>query len=797
MKTDQRVTAMARFVAGTAAAAITVLFLTSIFSCQPTETKDPSPTQKVAVIANEQQKRATEEPDAREQPDGTRRMAQLLEQLGKDSDRKLLEQRPDANLARYVRNIKPPLDLRSRTILEAKEAYDLLLLGQSQEAAQRFQRIKDTIVENKSLFDANLLRVVREYLAISYLRRGEQANCICQHSPDSCLFPIKGSGVHRVKQGSQAAIKEYAEVLNENPKDLTARWLLNIAYMTLGEYPDNVPKRWLIAPDLFKSEHEFQRFSDVAPQWGVDAVGLAGGCIIEDFDGDGYLDLMTSSSGLEKGRDQLRFFHNNGDGTFSDRTAEAGLSGIIGGKNLIQADYNNDGFPDVLVLRGGGLLGRLGQQPLSLLRNNGDGTFEDVTEKAGLLAFHPTQAAAWADYDNDGWLDLFVGVESSPVPYFDVPLYRDFERPKEQRCRLYHNNRNGTFTECAREVGLDVVGYVKGVAWGDYDNDGLPDLFLSRMYGPGLLFRNEGRNRAGQWEFKKVAAMEPAQSSVAWFWDYNNDGWLDLFVSGYSSTGGSYAAGQVAAGYLGLPFTAELPRLYRNERGRSFTDVTRAVGLNKVLYAVGGNFGDLDNDGWPDIYLSTGGADYRALIPNRMFRNAEGKGFQDVTSAAAVGHLQKGGAVAFGDINNDGTPDIYTVLGGDVPGDAFRRALFLNPGCGNHWITLRLEGVQSNRSAIGARIKVSVDSENTIRDIYATVSSGGSYGASTLQQTIGLGKATSIRSIEIRWPTTGKVQIFEQVKMDQMVRIREGEARPIPLKLKAFGVSADGKHVHN
>ena len=732
----------------------------------------------------------------RPQSEGTRAMARLLRELGENFDQKLIEQRPDPNLARYVRNLKPPLDLRGQALLDAKEAYDLLLSGRSSEAVQRFQRIKDTVVLHRSLFDSTFFSVVREYLAISYLRMGEQDNCLHQHGADSCLLPISGSGIHTLQNGSRGAIREYTEILNENSGNLTARWLLNLAYMTLGEYPQSVPEAWLIPPAVFKSEHEMKRFYDVAPQLGVDASGLAGGCILEDFDGDGYIDIMVSSSGLDAVRDQLRYFHNNGDGTFSDRTSEAGLTGIIGGMNLVQADYNNDGYPDVLVLRGGGLLGSIAQQPPSLLRNNGDGTFDDVTREAGLFSLHPTQTAAWADYDNDGWLDLFIGVESSAVPYFGLPLYQNFPAPKEQPCRLYHNNRDGTFTEVASQVGLAVVGYVKGVAWGDYNNDGLPDLFISRMYGPSLLFRNDGRDATGNWKFTQVAVMEPSQSFVTWFWDFNNDGWLDIFVSGYSTTGAAYSAGQVAAGYLGLPHTAELPRLYRNDGGKGFTDVTREAGLNRVLYAMGGNFGDLDNDGWPDFYVGTGAADYRSLVPNRMFRNVDGRTFQDVTTSADVGHLQKGTAVAFGDINNDGTQDIYAVLGGELPGDGFQRALFLNPGFGNHWITLRLEGVQTNRSAIGARIKVTVDTEHGRRDIYATVSSGGTFGASTLQQEIGLGDAMAIRSVEITWPTSRTVQTFENVAMDQIVKIREGDADPVPLKLNKFTVSPDSAPSH-
>ncbi|MGH7455910.1 MAG: CRTAC1 family protein, partial [bacterium] len=172
-----------------------------------------------------------------------------------------------------------------------------------------------------------------------------------------------------------------------------------------------------------------------------------------------------------------------------------------------------------------------------------------------------------------------------------------------------------------------------------------------------------------------------------------------------------------------------------------------------------------------------------------MFRNAEGKYFQDVTTSGGFGHLQKGHGVSFGDLDNDGDQDIYTVIGGALPGDAFQNALFENPGHGNHWITLKLEGVQTNRAAIGARIKIAVDMEKGSRDIHSTVTTGGSFGASSLQQEIGLGQATSISEIEITWPTTGKVQVFKNVGMDQMLKIREGDPVPIPVKLKQFDLS--------
>ncbi|MFQ5676226.1 MAG: CRTAC1 family protein [bacterium] len=612
--------------------------------------------------------------------------------------------------------------------------------------------------------------MTKEFLAISYLRFGTQENSIFHHTPESGLLPIRRAGIHKNRRGSVDAISVYTEILNANPHDLTSRWLLNIAYMTLGEYPEKVPPLWLVPPEVFKSDYDIGGFSDVAPQIGLDVIGHAGGSIIEDFDGDGYLDIMASSHGL---LDQLRYFRNNGDGSFTEHTTEAGLRGIVGGKNACHSDYNNDGFPDVLVLRGG-WMDKAGLFPNSLLRNNGNGTFDDVTVEAGLLSFFPAQTASWGDYDNDGWLDFYIGNESVNAA----------RRP----CELYHNNGDGTFTDVAAEVGLAVVGYVKGVAWGDYNNDGLPDLYVSRLSEPNLLYRNDGKSSSGQWKFTEVGeeagVSEPVSSFPTWFWDYDNDGWLDIFVSGFRGS-----TRDVAADYLGLPSKAERPRLYRNNQDGTFTDVTKKVGLYKVLMTMGCNFGDIDNDGFLDFYVGTGDPDFRTLIPNRMFRNADGKYFQDVTTSGGFGHIQKGHGVAFGDLDDDGDQDIYAVMGGAYPGDVFQNVLFENPGHGNHWITLRLEGVQSNRAAIGTRIRVSVNTENGHRDIYSMVTTGGSFGSSSLQQEIGLGQATSIRAIEIIWPSTGEIQVFKNVGMDQILKIREDNPVAIPIRLERFSLS--------
>jgi hypothetical protein len=725
---------------------------------------------------------------ADDQPASNRRMAERLAQIGKDFDRRSIAQRPDLHLARYLRHVDKAIDERTAAFLTAKSAYESLLAGDSRAAAEGFQKVKDTVIAHPERFDGNLLPVIRSYLAISYLRLGEQSNCCSAYGPQSCLLPIQGSGVHKDKEGSRAAIREYLELLENNPGDLTARWLLNVAYMTIGEHPEKVPARWLISPEKFSPAGSFPRFTNVAPSLDLGPPALAGGCVMDDFNGDGFPDLLVSSSGLDAQRDQLRYFQNRGDGTFEDRTEAAGLKGLVGGMNLLQADYDNDGHIDVLVLRGAGLLGELGDQPPSLLRNRGDATFEDVTERAGLLFLAPTQCGAWGDFDNDGFVDLFVGIESSAVPGFDVPLYQDMPVRTNRPCKLFHNNGDGTFTDLAADVGVNITGYVRGAAWGDLDNDGYPELVVAQAYGPALLFGNRAGSTGDKLKrvFAPARELEPAHSSSVTFLDYDQDGWLDLFIAGYSKIASSYAAGQVAADLLGQPHTAELSRLYHNDGARSghggagtellLRDVTAEAKLDRVYYATGAVAGDLDNDGWPDLYLSTGASDYRAIVPKRLLHNMGGARFEDVSYGAGIAHLQKGSAAAMGDVNHDGHLDILQVLGGEFPGDVFPRALFLNPGNPNHWLELQLVGTNTNHSALGARIAVRVQTPQGPRTLHALVSGGGSYGGSPLTQHVGLGDATLVESVEVTWPRSGQNQRFANIGLDCRYRLIEEKA---------------------
>jgi len=602
----------------------------------------------------------------------------------------------------------------------------------------------------------DILTDLHEKLGIAYLHQGWLENSVNYAHSKICLFPMDLEARFRVTSSSETAIKHLMKYLDQDPSDLEAKWLLNLAYMTLGEYPEGVPKRFLILPAAFESKEDIGRFVDVAPALGLNTVGMSGGAIMEDFDNDGFLDIVTSSSDP---CDPMHYFHNNGDGTFTDQTARAGLSNQLGGLNLLQADYNNDGCLDILVLRGAWTL----PMRKSLLRNNCDGTFTDVTRESGLaIPATSTQTAAWLDFDNDGNIDLFVGNEFSPA-------------------QLFHNNGNGTFTDVARAAGVDRTMFTKGVTAGDYDNDGYPDIYVSNR-GENFLYHN---NRDGTLTnvARQLHVQGPVLSFPAWFFDYDNDGWLDLFVpSHYASVV------EVIRGFLNLPVQGETSKLYRNTGG-SFQDVSRKVGLDRTFMPMGANFGDVDNDGYLDFYLGTGAPSMGALVPNVLFRNKEGKHFVDITASSGTGCLHKGHGVALGDINNDGLEDILIEVGGGMPGDKHATMLFKNPGNRNNWIDIRLVGVKTNRAAIGARIKLTLETEgHGQRFIHRVVSSGGSFGASPLQQHIGLGTAKRIETLEIWWPTSNTRQIFQNVNANQFIEIREFEKIYVKLDRRSFSL---------
>lgn len=584
---------------------------------------------------------------------------------------------------------------------------------------------------------------LEEALGTAYLHKSEMENGL-YHSPgERCLFPPATALPFKNLLASRKAVQYLTAYLKHKPDDLEGRWLLNLSYMTEGKYPAGVPQKYLIPPAAFQAKQQVPRFVDVAPAAGLNLFSMAGGIIVDDFDNDGLLDVMTSSYNV---CEHMHFFHNNGDGTFSDRYLEAGLAGQLGGLNIMQADYNNDGCMDVLVTRGGW------QWPMrpSLLKNNCDGTFTDVTQVAGLTATLPaTQTAAWADIDNDGLVDLFLGNERGPG-------------------LLYRNQGDGTFEDISHSAGVDKSAFNKAVVAADYDNDGYMDFYVSNLNGDNFLYHNN-RDRTFTEVAHKAGVEQPWTSFPAWFFDFDNDGWPDLFVASYYMS-----VDEVMRSYLGKQHNAETLKLYRNMGDGAFKDVTAQVGLDRVLMPMGANFGDIDNDGFLDMYLGNGNPSYTSMIPHVLYRNQEGTSFVDVTSTSGTGDLHKGHGVAFADIDQDGDEDILTVVGGAVEGDAHAFRLFENPGAANDWISLRLVGVKTNRAAIGARIKVTVRNRaGGTRSIYRTVSSGGSFGASPMQQHIGLGKSARSIDLEIWWPVSNTRQTFSDVAPDQFLEIRE------------------------
>ncbi len=660
-----------------------------------------------------------------------------------------------------VAEISPPSDPALVAEFALTLAREQLEAGDAAAAADTLDSALAAQPDRGGPLAAALLRA----LAVSHLKMGELANCTTVEGRYACVLPVDGAAPHADARGARAAAGALEELLEIEPGDPGAMWLLNVAHMALGSYPEGVPEG-MVADLRARSGGSVGRFDEIAPAAGIYGLTLAGGAVIEDFDGDGLLDVAASSWHPCEG---LRLYLNGGDGRFADASEASGLSGQLGGLNLVQADYDDDGWVDLLVLRGGWLIDD-GRMRLSLLRNDG-GRFEDVTRAAGLAEpALPTQAAAWADYDRDGDLDLFVCTE--PSSYARGPGGELAWGPSP--ARLYRSRGDGTFEDVAAAAGVTNDRYCKGAAWGDYDDDGHADLYVSNYGGPNRLYR-----AAGDGTFRDVGPLlgvdGPEGSFATWWWDYDNDGDLDLYVAGFDEDIAVYAARYFGGGHGERSW----PRLYRNDGAGGFEDVTAASGLGAPEPAMGAGHGDLDGDGYPDIVLGTGSVDFDAVATNAAYLNRGGAAFEDVSVSAGLAHLQKGHGVAFGDLDRDGDQDLYVQTGGFYPGDAFADALYRNPGAGNRWVTLELVGTRSARSAIGARVAVRVETRaGGSRTVHALVGPSGSFGGSSLQLEIGLGAAAGIEGIAVTWPATGRTETFGAAPLDAHLRITEGEGAP-------------------
>ncbi len=498
---------------------------------------------------------------------------------------------------------------------------------------------------------------------------------------------------------------------------------------------------------------------------------MTGGVALFDYNNDGLLDIFLTNgaeiSSLEKGNPSFynRLFRNNGDGTFTDVTEQAGLAGVGYSMGVAAGDYDNDGFVDLYVT---------GFNRNQLFHNNGNGTFTDVTEQAGVSGVvlgrsKPwSVAAGWLDYNNDGLLDLFV------VNYLDYPIATahscqtdgivDYCSPNEYRGTpnlLYRNNGDGTFTDVSQRSHISrYVGKGMGVAFADYDDDGFTDIFVSNDTFPNFLLHNNGDGTFTDVALLAGVAYNENGKTVAGmgtdFRDIDNDGKPDIFH----------------AAMYGDTFP-----LYRNLGNDQFEDVTDMAGLAAMttrLTAWGTGIFDFDNDGNKDIFVAGSAILDNSMevnhkpypLPNGLYRNLGNMVFKDVSAQAgasfSIPAAHRG--AAFGDLNNDGKIDIVvTVLNGSPQ-------LLMNRSPNhNHWIILKLVGVADNRDGLGTKVKIT--SANGVQYNEATTAVG--YNSSSDKRVyFGLGNASVVDRIELAWPT-GVKQVLENVTADQILTIVE------------------------
>jgi hypothetical protein len=628
-----------------------------------------------------------------------------------------------------------------------------------------------------TLTDSVSQQMTNEALAISFLRLAEVNNCIENYTPSNCILPFNEEAIHQNKSYIQSSISHLEFLLDRYPDNFSYHWMYNLAHIANGSYPGGLDPSFLI---IGMQDHEelpqdlkTPYFRDTGMMQGVGDDRIAGSACIEDFTGNGHLDIFTTSYGFQN---EVILYASDGQGGFSNQTHAAGLEGIMGGLNIECADINNSGFTDILILRGA-WLAQHGKHPNSLLRNNGDGTFTDITISSGLYESFPTQTAAFADLNHNGYLDIFIGNESySEWQGFFVDTEED---PEPYPSAFFINNGNETFSRHETLDGFELDEFVKGASWGDINNNGWPDLYVSVMGGNNRLFAHRGLDDDGLPRFEEISqaagVRQPLFSFPTWFFDYNNNGLDDLFVVTYDVRVINNVADEITRERLGQQTRSEFSRLYKNMGNETFRDVTEESGLNAVMFGMGVNYGDLNNNGYPDIYIGTGAPDLSAIIPNRLFLNQNGHHFYESTAASGVGHLQKGHGVSMADLNGNGLLDIYIVLGGAVEGDFYHNALFENRSDPGNWLVIELEGVTANRQAIGAKVEAVIRNEDTTRSLHRTVNTGGSFGANNSRVHFGLGdgESVSVESLIIQWPGTGELQIVENPAINTVHHIRQ------------------------
>ncbi len=501
---------------------------------------------------------------------------------------------------------------------------------------------------------------------------------------------------------------------------------------------------------------------------------MGSGAAFIDYNNDGYQDLFIVNSNTLPGdtsgqRPTYKLYRNRGDGTFVDVTEKAGIGGSGYGMGVAVGDYDNDGWDDLFVTNWGASV---------LYHNNGDGTFSDVTQKAGFVDRRWSTSAAFADYDNDGYLDLFVcnyvdfKLEDNKWCGDRKPGYRSYCTPEVYAgtsSALYHNNGDGTFTDVTRRAGVyNAKGKALGVVWGDYNNDGHIDLLVACDTEPNVLYRNNGDGTFTEVGLQAGVAYGENGKALSGmgvdFGDYDHDGNLDAFITNLDFQYNSF-----------FRSNGRLPGGKHSETFESVGVETRTSPVSLLFSGFGVGFHDFDNDGWPDIFVANGHVidnirlyrqDVAYAERKFLFLNKRDGTFEEAAAQcgrALMAPEVSRGAV-FADYDNDGDIDVFVVNNGG------RATLLRNDG-GNrgNWITIKTIGTRSNRDGIGARLTVVADRITQVKH----VKNSGSYcSASDLRVHFGLGSATKVAALEIRWPS-GSIQKLENLKANQLLVIKE------------------------
>ena len=497
-----------------------------------------------------------------------------------------------------------------------------------------------------------------------------------------------------------------------------------------------------------------------------------------DYDNDGFDDLFVTNS--NEGT-QSHLYHNNGDLTFTDMGAKAGVGGGNDPKSIVADavwfDYDNDGWRDLVVIRFG--------TPI-LYHNEKNGTFKDVSAASGLNTFRNTIAAMAFDYDNDGRLDLLFGNYFKPLNLLELPdphvLPNDLDNAiNGGGVTLWHNLGNGRFEDTTVKAGFGKhTGWTLDVGHGDFDNDGDQDVYLACDYGTDRYFVNNGNGTFTDETEKALGGLDTKKGMNVDVGDYDNDGRLDVYVTNITDE-----------------YMKECNMLWHNNGDGTFTDLSRETGTCETLWGWAAKFGDYDNDGLLDLFVVNGlrsagpdnyipvlvemitkpGVDFTDVrnwpkIGNmtwsgyqkkKFYRNIDGHAFKEMSAAAGVDNDKDGRGIAVADFDNDGRLDFFQANADQEP------LLYRNITTGaGHWIELKLVGSKSNRDAIGARVTV----KTTARTMMREVDGGNGYaGQSTQRLHFGLGGQTAVQSIEVRWPS-GAVQQASAL-VDRLTTIRE------------------------